>query len=259
MDFPSPNGTIEVCCVLTGDWPGASKQARERCADLGVHYVQKIYEMLCKYQPLNTRWNFTCFTDRQEIPGISIKKIPPGMYSYFNKLWLFSPSCFPLRSRVLFFDLDTCIVGNWGPLATVPLEKPVMLRDLWAARPASGVMSWEVTLDTQRIWNDFESQSQRRPPYRNFHPKLELQIRTDEQWLYPYLEPNNWAVWQDLCPNQFASYKFDVTGAMRKDQTRGIPMTAERARMLRVVYFHGRPRPHEVVAKWNPFTQGIIP
>lgn len=264
-----PPDVVQVCCVLTGDWPGSSAKVRERCPDLGAHYVECLYAMVSRFAPPNIKWSFTCFTDRPTIPGIHCRPIHPRMWSYFAKLYLFSPECFPLNSRVLFFDLDTCLVRSWLPLAEVPLEKIVMLRDIWAqAMPASGVMSWRVTSDTQRIWKDFEPSAQTRPPYTHPHPKrfppnvptpIHVGIRTDEQWLHHYTVHNQWTAWQDLCPGEFLSYKYNIQRSMNVSGRPGAPpLTEEDARKARVIYFHGHPRPHQVVHKWNPFWRGII-
>ena len=186
------DSVVEVCCVLVGDWPGSNVAYRSKVADLGAHYVHALYGMLCKYAPDDLNWRFTCFTDRPSIPGVNTQPMPTGLYSYFNKLWLFSPQTFPIGSRVLFLDLDTCVVGDWSPLATIPLDKPVFLRDLWAEPVlATGLMSWRTTLATQRIWHDFEPVSLRRPPYFRLTPTSQgngtIDVRTDEHWLYPLL------------------------------------------------------------------------
>lgn len=252
---------VEVCCVLTDRWPGATKEDNEKVGDLGAHYVECLYSMLCRYAPPNLRWNFTCFTDRAKIEGIPCKPIPNGLWQYFSKLYLFSEEAgYPLGSRVLFFDLDTCIVGNWGSLATVPIDKMVLLNDLWANRqPASGVMSWATSWATRQIWNGFAGREGKRPPFSHPQPRLNVNrdIRTDEHWLHHHTMPNDWSAWQDLLPGKFLSYKYDVVRSMRRDGTQGQPLDAAAARAASVVYFHGRPRPHEVVARWNPFWRGL--
>lgn len=266
-DFPEPPETVQVCCVLVGDWPGASRRDKERCADLGAHYVECLYSMLCRYAPRNVPWRFTCFTDRRNIEGIPCKPIPSGIYSYFNKLYLFSADIWPVGTRVLYLDLDTCVVADWSPLATLPLDKVVMLRDLWAQRmPASGLMSWRVSKQTASVWNDYAPFVGRRPPYTHPRPSpsfpgvpgIPTEVRTDEHWINHYLMPDKWAAFQELLPGHFLSYKYDVTRVMRRDGTKGDRLSPVAARAAGVVYFHGRPRPHEVVAKWNPFWRSIV-
>ncbi len=261
---------VEVVCVLTGDWPGATREHRDRINDIGAHYAQCMYQMVSRYAPRNLRWNFTCFTDRRSIEGVPCKPIPKGIYGFFGKLYLFSEECgFGIGQRVLYFDLDTCLVADWAPLAAVPLDHLVMLRDVWAqSQPASGVMSWCVSRSTRQIWEDFKGRAASRPPYTHPRPRrysmgvpggpISEGIRTDEQWLYHYTLPKDWLAWQEALPGQFLSYKYDVLRQRRRDGTQFQKLSAEAARAARVVYFHGRPRPHEVLAKWNPFWRGLI-
>ena len=256
------DSVVEVCCVLVGDWPGSNVAYRSKVADLGAHYVIQLKAMLDKWAPPSLNWRFTCWTDRPSIPGINTQPMPTGLYSYFNKLWLFSPQTFPIGSRVLFLDLDTCVVGDWSPLATIPLDKPVFLRDLWAEPVlATGLMSWRTTLATQRIWHDFEPVSLRRPPYGHPIPARsgsgQMEVRTDEHWLYRYFPKGSWNAFQDELPGMFASYKVDIACTMRRNGEVSPPMTAERAKALRIVYMHGRPRPHEIKAPWNAHYLGL--
>lgn len=270
-DYPTPPDAVQVVCVLHGDWPGSTREIRARVPDLGAHYVHHLYQMVSRYAPRNLPWRFVCFTDRESIDGVRCVRQHGGLWSYFNKLYLFAPEHFRVGTRVLFFDLDTCVVGDWTPLATVPLDKTlVMLRDLWAERmPASGVMSWQVSPATHRIWTDFVNSGNvgRRPPFVHTRPRLSppgvptfsaTAIRTDEQWLYHHVMPDDWYAWQELLPGQLLSYKYDVIRTMRRDGTQHDKLSPEAARAARVVYFHGHPRPHTVVAPWNPLTRGII-
>lgn len=263
------NPEVHVVCVLTGDWPGATREHREKMKDIGAHYVECLYSMVSRYAPRNMRWNFTCFTDRANIQGVPCQPIPSGIYGFFNKLYLFKKGLFPENARVLYFDLDTCLVADWTPLATVPLDKLVLLRDVWAqSQPASGVMSWRVSNELSKIWSDYERYAGQRPPYTHPNPRryshgvpggpMPNNIRTDEQWLYHYTLPHDWSAWQTLLPGKFLSYKYDVLRQHRHDGTQFNRLSPEAARAAHVVYFHGRPRPHEVVAKWNPFWRGLI-
>ena len=186
-----------VCTVLTDRWPDG------KVSDLGERYVVTLYEMIRKFAAYGADWSFTCLTDREAITGVPCLPVPKGIWTCFSKLYLFSTQAFPVGARILFFDLDTCLTGSWEPLTRVPLDKMVMLRNkvVSLTLPASGVMSWRVTPDTQRIWSEFEPLARKRPPYT--HPRTEgwsmpKEIRTDEHWLYQYLQPDNWAGWQDL-------------------------------------------------------------
>ena len=297
-DFPTNADVVEVCCVLTGDWPGVDRETKKRMPDLGAHYARCLYEMVSRYAPRNIQWRFTCFTDRVGPIGVPTKPIPTGLYSYFSKLYLFSADAFPVNSRVLFFDLDTCIVKDWSPLAAVQIDKLVMLRDFWNnTMPCSGVMSWRAGPEIARIWNEFEPVSKNRPPYRHVRAELKkakemppayqdhrwgrnrhapshpppvisqsethkvtpnIDARTDEHWIHYYVMPDQFRYWQDELPLAFLSYKYHLLRLMKCNGETFPPLTPKQSMGALVVYFHGRPRPHEVVAKWNPFWRGVL-
>lgn len=260
-DFPYPPDTVHVACVLHGDWPGSTAEIRERCPDLGAHYVECLYGMVSKYMPPGTPWRFTCFTDRRFIHGIPTRPLPAGLEGTLAKLYVFSRDAFPQGARVVLFDLDTCITGSLKGLVEVPLSRPVFLRDVWRPElPASGVGSWLAGFDAWRIWDEYAAHIGRRTPFA--HPAARgslygptLAVSTDEHWLYPYVE--GWQAWQDLLPTDFVSYKYHILGLSHRDGETS-KLTPEQARAAKVVYFHGHPRPHSVIARWNPFWRGIL-
>lgn len=261
-DTLSPQGEkVYVVTVLVGNWPGATREVNERCADLGALYVRAIADMVAKFAPRDIPWEFICFTDRDSIEGVVCRPIPTGLCTYFNKLFLFANSNFPPNSRVLYLDLDTVLVGSWKALATLPLDKIVLLRDIWCpTNPASGLMSWRTTAVTARIWEDFEEQSRRRPPYTPPTPRPGLQtyILTDEDWLFHFTQPNDWAAFQDLCPGTLVSYKHHIRCAPRHG-VEPPPLTPDEQKAVRVIYFHGLPRPHSTPVKWNPIAESFYP
>jgi hypothetical protein len=263
---PDPE-MVWVACVLHGTWPHPTDKLREKVPDLSERYVEHLYEMVSRYMPRNIRWRFVCFTDRTvtSMPGIPIRTLPRGYNGWFNKLYLFSPYAFPVGARVLYFDLDTAIVGDLSAFATVPLDRPVFLRDVWASgHAASGLFSFRSGPALYPIWKAFEKRGLHRPPYAPVtkgvvpnweHPngaqwRAPEQIRTDEEWLHQYLYPDAWANWQQLLPGAAVSYPLDMV-KQRKALT-DYPDA-------RVVFFHGWPRPHQVVKPWNPHYKGVMP
>lgn len=79
-------------------------------------------------------------------------------------------------------------------------------------------------------------------------------IRTDEQWLHHYIYPNGWAAWQDLIPGACLSYKYDIK-AQNRGRAEAKPIVPG---STKVIFFHGQPRPHDVVAQWNPHWRGVM-
>lgn len=256
-------------CVLTGDWPGSTDEIRKTIPDLGARYVQRLYEMVCRHAPPNRRFKFVCFTDRFEIPGIDIVYIREDQraWAYFQKLMLFT--AFPEGQRVIYLDLDTCIVGPWARLAEIPLLDIVMLRDIWnQPMPASGIMSWRAQPAYNRIWIDFNFPPGARPPFRHKPtfvnggkgPQPNVDCRTDEHWLHHYVCPNGWVALQDVLPPGFlVSFKHSLMRWPVANRPSPPPLTPEEKAAVRIVYFHGRPRPHEVGAIWNKHYVGDAP
>lgn len=243
------NERVHIVCVLSGDWPGATDEVRARVGDLGAHYVKALKGMVDKFAPADQPYSFKCFTDRVAIDGVECAPIPKGIWSYFNKLYLFSPDAIPYGARVLYLDLDTCIVGRWAALGNVDLAFPVMLRDAWHGQPASGIMAWRQSYGLSAIWRDFQHLVGKKPPF--IHPMGGVDIRTDEQWLYPYVLPDRWTAWQDHMPDQLFSAKYHLMG-LAANGRQFEAMTPEKARNAKVIYFHGTPRPHTFRAHWNP-------
>lgn len=256
---------VFICCVLQGEWPIVSpsfKAAHPDIPDLGARYVRIIHESVQRYAPRGMAYRFAAFTDRRDIPGVATRPLPRGIYGWFNKLWLFSPDAFPVGTRVLCFDLDTAIVGDLTALATVALDLPIFLRDVWGAHhAASGVFSFRSGPALYPIWSEFERYVGKRPPYipNREHPMRGVpgwgqcvrECRTDEQWLHHFVYPNGWRAWQEVLPSKFLSYKHDIL-RMRANAPEPEPLTPERAKAASIVYFHGQPRPHDVIAPWNP-------
>jgi hypothetical protein len=74
-------------------------------------HVEDLYNQLKQYGPQET---YYCFTDQHlNIPGIQDINIDPNLHLHgvWNKLYMFSKD-FPVKGRLMFFDLDTIIQGN---------------------------------------------------------------------------------------------------------------------------------------------------
>jgi hypothetical protein len=136
-------------------------------------------------------------------------------------LWL-APSV----GDLLYFDLDTVILGDITPLVT---KRFTMLNDLGQAlstrRLQSGVMY--LTEDSRELIRS------------RYNVTDMLRIRGDGQYLHKIVGADA-ARFQDLVPGAICSYKFDIC----KRWNGAIPPE------VRVVCFHGTPRPHQV--GWDP-------
>jgi hypothetical protein len=120
---------LTVACVEWGDYCG-----------LGALYVRRLREMVARH--LSLPHEFVCLTDRPAAhSGIRTAQLTPGATGWWNKLELFRPGLF--SGRVLFFDLDTVLVGSIDGLAQ--RKGIIHLRDWgWTKNDyGSGVMCWD--------------------------------------------------------------------------------------------------------------------
>ena len=190
-------------------------------------YVNNLQAMVRRHLSLPHR--FVCFTDDPSGLACETLPIPAGLPTWWGKVAFFGH---PLPGRLLYFDLDTVIVGGIddfarydGPFCVI---KP-FYRD-WGY--ASGVMS--ISADFGRdVWDKFRRNPQAAiahcqrhadPPWNN----------GDQRWLELTVPRADY--WQDLLPGQLVSYKVHCGAAL--------PPGA------RVVCFHGKPDPHEVADTW---------
>ena len=237
-----------IVTTLVGAWP----QSR---SELGPTYVRKLQAMCRASIP---GIPFICFTDR-EIPGVCTRYLPPWLPGWWGKLYAFAPSCFPLGSRVLVMDLDT-VVRDLHKVLAVDLSVPVFIRDAYMRLHAgSGIFSFRTSRETARVWLDFPHGSNG-PPFK--HPATESPLGlklTDEHWLHHYIMKRpggisyqnqqiiwdaplgGWRGWDELLPGRVLSYKHDLNQSCEP-----LPDDCD------IVFFDGEPRPHDVVADWNP-------
>src|SRR5579863_8469105 len=80
----------------------------------GPEYVTRLRAMVARHLTLGTEGKFVCFTDQGDDlgPGIETRPLPDDLKGWWCKLWLFSPGLFPENDRIVYFDLDTVIIGD---------------------------------------------------------------------------------------------------------------------------------------------------
>lgn len=218
--------SITFCCVQAGNYLGRGRE-----------YVEKMYAMLTNCLPDGLAFRFVCFTDDPfDTPGVICKALPhEGLTGWSNKIALFKPGVFADGERVVFFDLDTLLIGRIDRLLDYEGEF-ALLRDFW--RPdglGPAVMLWRGGFGAW-IWDEYALTG---------FPDLE---RGDQEWLECVFAEEGYQppILQDLYPGLFCSFKGDCK-----------PHPPAGAR---IVCFHGQPRPHEVggwvAAVWNGTATG---
>lgn len=226
-----------VCSFLTGIWP--------LNRSVGDRYAQIVARTVAQRAP---DAEFVLFTDRAAIAGVNCRPLPK-LAGWFGSLYQFSPDAFPEGTRVLSIDLDTAIIGDLAPLLTADLDTLVGINDRGITgemppRLANGVMSWIAGPRYWPIWLNFKPFIGGKPPFKyKLSPKP---IATDEAWLALHIGPE-WRGWDTAAPGTVVSYKWHI---LRHELPIGD---------ARVVYFHGRPRPHAVDESWNPLYMPGVP
>lgn len=202
---------LNVVCVRQGD-------------KFGPEYVTKLYASVARNLTAGVEGRFICFTDQpHELPGhIHIRPLPDGVTGWWSKLALFQPGLFEDGDRVLYFDLDTVIVGDLDEICAYDGEFAI-LQDFY--RPQgwqSSVMGWRAGFGVH-IWERWIEEG-----------RLEIE-GGDQAWIEECQRP--WAHrWQHLFPGKFCSFKADCH-----------PFPPEEAS---VVVFHGEPRPANCGVPW---------
>lgn len=138
---------LHIVCVQQGNYLGR-----------GAEYVNVLHDQVRRNLAAGTVGEFVCFTDDAAglDPAIVARPLPEGLRGWWAKLWLFSPGLFPDGDRILFFDLDTLIIGPIDDLVAYEGDFAI-LRDFW--RPGgrqSSVMAWRSGFG-HRLWLEYEA------------------------------------------------------------------------------------------------------
>lgn len=204
---------ITIACVLKsgGDFDAEDvRELRDQVAD-----------------NLKRPHTFICLSD-VEIEGVQTVVLRHGWPGWWSKIELFRPDIFD--GPVLYFDLDTWIVGSLDPIVDA-LPAWGMLSDFYRPdRVASGVMSFRPNVLTYAVYADFVRGA-----------AVIIRSQSGDQDFLQFAGTS--AVrFQDAFPGRFVSWKEHCakTRDAAKARTGTIPEGAA------VVCFHGKPRPWEV-------------
>lgn len=227
-----PGGFEKNEALFYSKWEQVTRPVTFVCLKAGTaygpEYVNILFDMVSRNLPAGT-YRFSCLTDDPTGigPGIGIMPLPADLETWWGKLYLFRPGAFPDGTRVVFFDLDTLVVGNIGKL--VQYSGPfATLNDFYQPhRVGPAVMMWEAGNYTTSIWEEWVACGKPR------HPMGDL-------WWIGQLDQGRFAhradKLQDLYPGAFVSFKAHCKPYPPKD--------------AKVVCFHGQPRPHNCTEEW---------
>jgi hypothetical protein len=168
---------------------------------------------------------------------VDVVHIPEALKGWYAKLYLFAPGQFEAGERIIYFDLDTAIVG---PLDDMIKFKGLrgedvrfaILRDVFVpSRYGPGIMMWKAG-EWPEIWQYYVAD--------NMPDNLRL---GDLTWINDLFRKAGYIphIIQDILPGKVCSYKVHAKLAIPQETS--------------VVYFHGEPRPHDaggwVEGYWN--------
>ncbi|RRH94107.1 hypothetical protein EH240_27785 [Mesorhizobium tamadayense] len=184
-------------------------------------HVVRLLDQVNEHLP---RAKFRCFSD-VDVQGVEVIPLQHEWPGFWAKMELFRPE---LPDDWLFFDLDTSIVGSLADMAAV--EGPVILNECyWPGGVASGIMAIPQSIKAA-VWEAFTAA----PADHMQRFAIGGDAVGGDQAFLGSCRGVDWRLWQDICPGQLCSYKIDV------QRLGHVPAG------IRVVYFHGKPRPWEV-------------
>lgn len=203
---------LNIVCVKHGDLYSSD-------------YVNILFDMVRRNLFEGKQGKFICFTDDPEYldEGIEVRSLPGNLTGWWNKLYLFKKDLFPEGDRIVYFDLDTVIVGGLDHIVNYDGDFAI-LRDFY--RPLglqSSVMAWKAN-HCSEWWDEYE---------RLGYPEI---VGGDQSFIEGCVEDPD--LWQELFPGNFVSYKVHAKNKIPDNS--------------KVIVFHGNPRPHEVLDGWVP-------
>lgn len=190
-------------------------------------WVARLKAGVSRHLPVKHR--FVCLSD-VEVPA---KRIPleHGWPGWWAKMELFR-----IPGPVLYFDLDTAIVGDLSDIAehATYAAGMTMLRDFYAPdHCGSGVMAWSGSM--RALYDVFAKDADRLMTVQR--------ARMGDQAFIEEETTAKLGRWQDHLPGQICSFKVHCRGSR-------VPLGT------RVICLHGQPKSLELLSKLNDSVPG---
>jgi hypothetical protein len=216
---------LTVVCFLWGLW-GIPK---------AIDYVNNLFQSVNRH--LNIPHRFVCFSDRAgiaihpDIEMITLSKDEIDLRWNLTKMVVYKPDN-GLTGRVLLFDLDVVIVGCIDELAQYDGEFITCKAAYVKSGIGGSLIGFEAGYGAEELWKPLMGGK------RGFHEAMT--DGSERKYFDMRLRRHGHHIdfWQDLYPGQVLSYKVHC------QKTNCAPDN------VRVVRFHGHPRPHEVKDNW---------
>jgi len=208
-------------------------------------YVDKLYRALCRNLTPDVVLHVYTESNRsvpapyikhslQEWPGVRGPKS-----SWWYKIQLYNPDQY--SGQLLYFDLDTVIVGNLDWIWKLPQDR------LWAVKDFKYLFrSRRVTLNSSVMW--FNT-AKYRYVYDNFDSgmvrKQTVRYHGDQDYIHAQI-PSNQLSFFDI--SKIKSYKWEIKEGGYNFSTRKYTKPGEiswPSEDTSILVFHGNPNPHE--------------
>jgi len=205
--------TTVICVLKTG-------------GDFDSTYVRKLQNAVKRH--LNLLYEFICLTDDPTIDFCKTIPLKHNWKSWWSKIELFRPDLD--LGMCLYFDLDVVMLKNIDilfaqkqsfiglqPFNPLKRDNPYLIN--------SSIMKWQSAGEFNYIYEQFQMK------------EVGEKFRGDQDYIGNQLVKKNKEIthWQSLVDGIY-SYKRHCLGGLPKD--------------ARIVCFHGRPRPCNIVEKW---------
>ena len=224
--------TIDCACVIHGD-------------TYSWQYVETLLSMLQRHLTPTVKLHVYTEADRS-VPDTMIKHalelwpITNPKKSWWYKMQLFNPEHH--AGPLLYFDLDTVIVGNLDWIWQMPTDNFCTVRDfkhLW--RPTfyginSSVMWWDTAKYTH-VWHKFKQQNLEyvMKKYHGDQDYITDEIPVKERRFFDMQRVQSWR-WQSLDGGyNFTKKRHQAPGF----GTQLLPLTS-------ILVFHGNPKPAQI-------------
>ena len=217
------SASVRNAQILEGSAPLTVVCVLKSGGEYGPRYVEAMRNMVARHLTLPHK--FICFSDMGEGPGFQPLKY--GMPGWWSKLELFQ-----VKGPVLYFDLDTVILGNIDrmgkaamamPENTMQMLTPFNQKRREAGEWASGVMAWHGDF---RYLLDGLPQDKGHAFYKGW----------DQVYIFTELLKHG-------VPISAVNKSANIYSSKRHCQA-GPPAGAE------VICFHGNSRPHNTNVAW---------
>lgn len=212
-----------------------------------AEYVNRLYRMVNKH--LTIPFEFYCITENTDglYPDVKVLDLilEEGLKGWWYKLQLFKKDFYGLSGQAMFLDLDVVLTDNIDPLFEVNPDEFVIIRDLQAGKVYNSSV-FKLMLGTQtHVWDSFMQNKE----------NIISRMHGDQDWISETVNdakiwPKNWVVSFKKECNSRDKNSWGAIGRLLRSKGYCLPKgNATPPEEAKIVYFHGKPDPDDVVDK----------